>query len=621
MNSKLRTLIILISLSITGYAQENKVLIIGIDGCRPDALVAANTPNIDKLIENSTYSLDAWNEGTTSSGPSWSAMLTGVWQNKHGVDDNSFSGKNYDEYPHFFQYVEEYNSELNTASICQWNPINDQIAAPVADYVKNVSSEEELVLETINFLTNNNPDALFLHFDNIDGAGHGNGYGPTIPKYLEAIESVDTGVGRIVNALKQRTTYSDEKWLIIISTDHGGIGMGHGGNSMEERNIFLICSGDGIPKLEIEKDSTLSTVAPPENCLQDSVELYFDGNSKVTTELKSAFNFGTDKDFTVECRVRTTIAADVAIVSDKDWDTGSNKGFVFSFSNNAWKVNIGDGTNRKDINGSSIHDNEWHTLSTTVDRDGQLKIYEDGVAVDSVAMSGIGNIYSGFPVSFGADANNKYAYRGSIAEVRIFKKVLSKELLNNWSCKVIDSTHAEINSLVGYWRLTEGNNSDSIVDLSSTGASGIISGAKWKNGLDTSEVWTYDFSNTPRTVDVAVSAMEHLCIPLKSEWNLDGKVVGTSCIATSVKTTNLSEECSLRVYPNPAENRIVFELKNNELEKSFLLLFDALGNTITTRKFESNKFIYNCSDLSSGLYFYKIQNQGKVLKSGKFILK
>ena len=28
-----------------------KVLVIGIDGCRPDAIAAANTPNLKKLIE------------------------------------------------------------------------------------------------------------------------------------------------------------------------------------------------------------------------------------------------------------------------------------------------------------------------------------------------------------------------------------------------------------------------------------------------------------------------------------------------------------------------------------------------------------------------------------------
>ena len=42
-------------------------------------------------------------------------------------------------------------------------------------------------------------------------------------------------------------------------------------------------------------------------------------------------DFGANQDFTVECRVKTSIAADVAIVGNKDWDSGGNNGFVFSF--------------------------------------------------------------------------------------------------------------------------------------------------------------------------------------------------------------------------------------------------------------------------------------------------
>src|SRR5688572_21109732 len=44
-----------------------KLLIIGIDGCRGDALMGANTPNVHALLPNSVYSLDALTEA-----PTWS---------------------------------------------------------------------------------------------------------------------------------------------------------------------------------------------------------------------------------------------------------------------------------------------------------------------------------------------------------------------------------------------------------------------------------------------------------------------------------------------------------------------------------------------------------------------
>lgn len=88
--------------------------------------------------------------------------------------------------------------------------------------------------------------------------------------------------------------------MIIVSPDHGGLGDGHGGSSIEERNIFVICSGDEILNEEIKKDSSLISVSPVENCLKDLVELFFDSSSKVTTSLTSAINFGANKDFSIE---------------------------------------------------------------------------------------------------------------------------------------------------------------------------------------------------------------------------------------------------------------------------------------------------------------------------------
>ena len=103
------------------------VLIIGIDGCRADALTAANTPTIDNLISNGVYSPDALNDDITISGPGWSGMICGVSSAKHLVTNNDFSGNNFDEFPSFISYIEDFDSTLNTASICHWSPINDFI--------------------------------------------------------------------------------------------------------------------------------------------------------------------------------------------------------------------------------------------------------------------------------------------------------------------------------------------------------------------------------------------------------------------------------------------------------------------------------------------------------------
>src|SRR5690348_2115646 len=102
---------------------RKRALIIGIDGCRPDALLAADTPHIEALIASGAFSAQAQTGEHTDSAPGWSHMLTGVWQTRHGVRDNSFAGSRFEEYPHFFQRIKEWRSDLITASIVNWEPI------------------------------------------------------------------------------------------------------------------------------------------------------------------------------------------------------------------------------------------------------------------------------------------------------------------------------------------------------------------------------------------------------------------------------------------------------------------------------------------------------------------
>lgn len=515
-----RMLIVLFFLPLCLLSQQKKkVLIIGIDGCRADALQVAATPNIDALLTNSIQSYHAQNEDVTFSGPGWSAMLTGVWSPKHGVTDNSFGGSNFGQYPHFFKRIEDEFPALNTASISQWHPINNSIVLNEADFKYNAPTEADVTNEAVDQLSNFDPDVLFLHYDDVDHTGHSSGFSPTNPSYLSTIEGVDTQIGIVLQALYARVNYPNENWLILLSTDHGGLGTSHGGTSSEEETIFFIAHNKFLAQQLIVPDTIVSP--NPTDCIGNAKHLSFDGdNDYVNIPHFNELDFGTTQDFTLECRIKTSTAADVAIVGNKDWDSGNNKGFVFSFkfSNGPeWKVNIGDGTNRVDINtGGAVADNDWHHLALTADRDGFLIIYEDGIKIDSVDMSGLGDISNGAPLRFAADINAGYDYNGAIEEVRLWDTILPESDLNSWQCQSVTTAHPAYPSLIGYWPLNEGSG-NSVQDQSTNSHTGSITGASWTN-LDT----TYSFANTPRITDIAVSALDFLCVPILPTFNLDG---------------------------------------------------------------------------------------------------
>ena len=505
-------------LSLITLAQSTpKVLIIGIDGCRHDAMTAANTPNLDALIANATYSYDAFTEAPTWSGVGWSGMLTGVWRDKHGVSDNSFSGSNFVQYPHIFNAIETCDASIVTASIVNWGPVNSNILDQV-DHQSIVETDLLVRTESVDYLTNNDPDILFIHFDDVDHAGHAYGFLPTVSDYLQSIEDTDTHIGEVLNAVTNRPNYSDEEWLILVSTDHGGTSSGHGGGSFEERNIFVMVSGNSIlnqeiTKIETQKDFTQS--------------LDFNGvDQYINLPDHTSYDFGTNKDFTIECMVKmNSIVGDPSIIGNKNWISGYNKGFVFSFVNNGpnWKVNIGDGIDRVDITGTAINDGAWHHLAVSFDRDGLMTMYQNGSLVEAKDMTAIDDIDVSFPIAIGQDGTLTYGdwFDGEIAEVKIWSTALNEETIIQNACLTPDASHPNISDLIGYWPINEGSGT-TVNDLSNLSNNGTLTGAAATWFPNSGMITCSDYTNTPKVVDIAVTALDYLCGSIDPALNLDG---------------------------------------------------------------------------------------------------
>lgn len=233
---------------------SNKVLLIGIDGLRPDALLKASTPTIDALIAGGAYSLEAQAGMHTISGPGWSNILTGVWEAKHGVVDNTFKGANYAGHPSIFTKLEQLVPKLSTWSVVSWDGIQDNILTQADQrlyfpYLEN--GDVEVARNSINIIRDENPDFMFTYFSNVDVAGHRYGFGPEVPEYIREIQTVDYHIGNIIYALLSRSSSIIENWLVLVVSDHGGIGKGHGGQSPEEKTIPFIMWGDTVDNRKI----------------------------------------------------------------------------------------------------------------------------------------------------------------------------------------------------------------------------------------------------------------------------------------------------------------------------------------------------------------------------------
>ncbi len=214
-------LIAIISIPLVTSALTNKVLIIGIDGTMINALAVARTPNLNALASNGCYTVRALTHPVTHSAACWSSMFTGVWGDKHLVNDpnNSFSGHNFAAYPSFFKRLENANSNFNTICFARWSPL--LTVAPDADVKLSFTSDAAITAETCRRLTNSDPHVFYMILLDVDSAGHSYGWGPASTNYVKAIETADGQVGQIISALHSRATFTNEDWLVIVLTDHG----------------------------------------------------------------------------------------------------------------------------------------------------------------------------------------------------------------------------------------------------------------------------------------------------------------------------------------------------------------------------------------------------------------
>lgn len=209
---------------------NRKVLVIGIDGFRSDAMTEQITPFMYNLSQsrNGYYNLIHNAEEITYSGPNWTSMLTGVHQSKHGVLNNSFEVDNYDTYPPFFHYIEKAQNSINTASIVNWTPINTYVSIDFADIAPTESMNDASVFqEAKDLLLSSSVDVLFLQFDELDGAGHSHGFSPGVIEYTNTANTLDTYSEDLFSIIENKRKMGED-WLFFIISDHGGEGFSHG---------------------------------------------------------------------------------------------------------------------------------------------------------------------------------------------------------------------------------------------------------------------------------------------------------------------------------------------------------------------------------------------------------
>jgi len=207
------------------------------------------------MMQEGCYTLNKRTVLPSSSGPNWAAMMNGTPVEATGIISNNATPDfkplvltEHNAQPTFFHQLKQVCPEAETGVICEWGDFLNYTDPACVDYQKKIHDPETfteaVVEESVKYIQEKKPVLCFIHIDALDHKGHANGQGS--PEYYAELPLVDGRVQRIVEGIKAAGIYEDS--IILLTSDHGHKGTGHGGTSMLEMETPFVIWGKGVKK-------------------------------------------------------------------------------------------------------------------------------------------------------------------------------------------------------------------------------------------------------------------------------------------------------------------------------------------------------------------------------------
>ena len=231
----------------TQPARVGRLMIISVDGLRPDMLLRCDTPNMHALFRIGSFTFWAQTTALATTLPSHTSMLTGVIPRRHEIEWNKdlpLREPVYPRYPTLFEVAREHG--YTTAMAAGKSKFHTLAKPGTLDWFWITDSEKtqdpQVVDEAIQIIRAHRPQVMFVHLPTNDNVGHAEGWGS--PAQENAVEAADKEVGRLLGVLDE--LHLRDQTAIILTADHGGAGLMHKPDDPRSRNIPWIITGPGI---------------------------------------------------------------------------------------------------------------------------------------------------------------------------------------------------------------------------------------------------------------------------------------------------------------------------------------------------------------------------------------
>ncbi|MBN2047962.1 MAG: alkaline phosphatase family protein [Anaerolineaceae bacterium] len=219
-----------------------KVVLFLVDGLRPDALAAAGTPTMERMLREGNCSLTARTVMPSVTLPCTFSMMHGSSPQRHGITTNTYTPQ--------VRPVEGLMDRLrtngfHTASFFNWEQIRDLSrpgALDVAIYLNNLKAPDgtadmELAEVGLDWMRGNAWDFAFFYLGQLDEVAHREGW--MSEAYLRVVSAADAVIGRVIAELGDDVNY-------LVTADHGGHDQHHGTDMDEDMTIPLLMMGPDL---------------------------------------------------------------------------------------------------------------------------------------------------------------------------------------------------------------------------------------------------------------------------------------------------------------------------------------------------------------------------------------
>ena len=246
-----------LSYAIRSYAAKKPahVIVVGFDGWGAYSVPKAEMPNLSELMERGAWTLKKRSVLPSSSAINWASMFMGVGTEGHGYttwgsktpEIPSIALSENGIFPTIFTITRQQRPKSEIGVLYEWDGIKYLIDTLAVSHHAQVSPTPEgssvpITDAFAEYIRQSKPTLALVSYDSPDAVGHRVGH--DTPEYYAMLRELDGHLGRIVGALKEAGIYDSS--VVIVTSDHGGIGKGHGGITLAEMETPFVIAGPGV---------------------------------------------------------------------------------------------------------------------------------------------------------------------------------------------------------------------------------------------------------------------------------------------------------------------------------------------------------------------------------------